>query len=202
MMRLGIDIDSTINIARTTDLKHMRNFMIKNGIPIEKIDLTKYDSADVFGLTDEYLKIKYIESEFPWANKYCPPDIGAVDVIKRLIKNNTIIIITARDDKYISKIGGSYNGKDMVESTYEWFRFHGIPFNDIIFGAKDKAQICKDEDIDIMFDDSPDNIIACANAGIFSAIKSHTYNTYLNGYPNTITINSWYEYENLVQRLK
>lgn len=197
MITIGIDIDSTINKAHYYDIIHGREFCQQN-----KIDRGEYLNClsikEMFKLTDEEYR-KYMEKFFPWNCNYNIPELAAASVIRTLIKDHRIIIITARDENY-SKT--SYTGEMMKKDTKNWFRKFNIPYNDIIFSCTDKAKVCKENNVDIMIDDDPVHILSCADAGIHTIIMSQSYNEYIIGHINTMYARGWIDVYHLIKLIK
>jgi uncharacterized HAD superfamily protein len=189
-IRIGIDIDSTINKAHFFDIIHGREFCKDMNFPAEE-NLNKCKVKEMFGLTDE-LYNEYMRRYFPWNCKYNEVEVGAAEAIRILRRNgNQINIITARDENYYNEHQW-YTGKMMVHDTKEWFARNQIPYDNIFF-CPDKLKICKENEIDVMVDDDPENIIELSTNGIPVIIAGQSYNEYLAGEPNVWYCRNWVE---------
>lgn len=147
-MKIGVDLDGVVfdseklfriycEIYEVNDLK--RNSIIDNR---ELMFQTRYNWT-------EEEKEQFFENNLEEiiANSNFMP--GARKVLKLLKESgHQLFVITAR---------GSGNPKS-IEITKNIFEKHNIKFFDEYFWAvKDKAKKCKEEKIDLMIDDSPDN---------------------------------------------
>ena len=189
-IRIGIDIDSTINKAHFFDIIHGREFCKDMNFQADE-NLNKCKVKEMFGFTDK-LYNKYMERYFPWNCKYNEVEVGAAEAIRILRRNgNQINIITARDENYFNEHQW-YTGKMMVHDTKEWFARNQIPYDNIFF-CPDKLKICKENEIDVMVDDDPENIIELSTNGIPVIIAGQSYNEYLAGEPNVWYCRNWVE---------
>ena len=89
-----------------------------------------------------------------------PPVHGAVQAIQKLKEKNELIIITGRPEATLSFV-------------VDWLKKHSLDvFSKIIFSdqfngeKRKKAEICKDEKVDIFIDDSLKNILDISKEGI------------------------------------
>ena len=187
VMNIGIDIDSTINKAHYFDIIHGRDFCQKNGCYSSE-ELDQISVQKMFHMSDTRYQ-EYMDQYFKWNVNFNVPELGAPENIRLLSHYHIISIVTARDDKF----KGKYNGEMMKRDTMRWFDRYDIPVNQFYFGSKDKAKVCKENDIDILIDDDPKHIISCADVGIPVIIFSQSYNEYLIHHPNTIYARNWYE---------
>jgi uncharacterized HAD superfamily protein len=80
----------------------------------------------------------------------------------------------------------------MVHDTKEWFARNQIPYDNIFF-CPDKLKICKENEIGVMVDDDPENIIELSTNGIPVIIAGQSYNEYLAGEPNVWYCRNWVE---------
>lgn len=191
-MNIGIDIDSTTNKAHFFNIIHGREFCQKyNCYSSEELD--KINVKDMFHLSDAMYK-KYMDEYFKWNVNFNVPELGAPENIRLINRHNTISVVTARDDNY----EGAYNGSMMKRDTIRWFQKYDIPVDKFYFGSKDKAKVCKENDIDILIDDDPKHIISCSESGIPVIIFSQSYNEYLIHYPNTLYARNWYEIRSFI----
>lgn len=195
MMNIGIDIDSTINKAHYFDIIHGRDFCRENNC-YHTEELDKCSVKEMFHMPD-HIYNKYMEKYFKWNVNFNVPELGAPENIRLIAMHHFISIVTARDGDY----QGEYTGKMMIQDTIKWFQRHNIPVNEFHFSAKDKADVCKKNGIDILIDDDPKNIISCANSGIPVIIFAQSYNEYLIHHPNTVYARNWYEVRRFLSSL-
>lgn len=142
-MRIGIDIDGVIlDFDQTLRVKQeLYDVLIlkRNSIVNEKETFfqAKYNWS-------EEEQNDFIQKEFIKTSKECAFKPGAVEVINMLKKDGHELII-------ISSRGGII--KEMKEVAERRLEEKGLKFDKYFFVVKDKAKICKEENIDIMIDD-------------------------------------------------
>ena len=189
-MRIGIDIDDTLTDVKDELYEACKKYAkslgkkLPNDINIED----KYNNGskwqELFQFNYKELKyfLKDIQEEI--TNKAIPRD-NAVDVINKL-KNDghEIIIITARDSEFHD---------DPYMYSKKWLDKNNIYYDKLVVNARDKKQICIEEDIDLLIDDSESNCLSVASAGIDTIRISN----YLDSKSNIACCNNWagiYEY--------
>lgn len=188
-MNIGIDIDGVLTDIEQWQLDYASKFYY------EKYNMDIINSKGYF--TNEFYNVPIeFDDEF-WAEYFKDYSLNikvrkfASEVIKKL-KNegNTIYIITARS-------GYSYKSKEILtdaesnQIVKNWLKENEIYYDKLIFSPEDKLEICKQNNIDVMIEDKPENIntistqipVICFNAG---------YNEQCNG-KNIIRCYSWYD---------
>jgi uncharacterized HAD superfamily protein len=161
-VRLAIDIDSTLHpywdqlaeIAR-------RRFGIE--LPYE----TQYTWA-IDRLTREQLKICVQETHRAEHVLAAEPYPGAVEAITRWHEEGHFIHIT------------SHRAIDAHAHTGEWLDKIGLP-HDELYCSYDKISRCVEIGIDVLIDDSPDNLTQAVANGITAATIEHPWNRELDG---------------------
>lgn len=154
-MRIGIDIDGVLN--------SQYNFCIDYGTKFCN-ELGKYrlENINAIDTTDMFLWEEGIAHQF-W-NTYredlvvkSPPKKYASEVINKLKNDgNLIYIITARknNDEWFP----DFLKKDVEGITKKWLNKNKIYYDEIVFDVKDKGKYCKNNNIDIMIEDDPNNL--------------------------------------------
>lgn len=189
-MRIGIDIDDTI-----TDI----NEELENAALEYATKLGKNQTKDISNLVDKndgniyqvkygftYDELKYFLKDIQEAiiGKAMPRE-NAKETISKLRKaGNEVYMVTARDFEFHD---------DPYSLSKEWLDKNNIEYDKLIVNARDKAQICKEEKIDIFIDDKTSNCIDVSKVGV-RAIR--IANDSIN-YDNFITLKDWnsiYEY--------
>ena len=159
------------------------------------IDLSKYHEKDVFNWNQEQANKfwnKYIIKYF----QQTPVKTFAPEVIEKLKQEgHKIYLITARDDYGIPK---EYYGKEQ-EITKQWLEKNNIKYDKLIF-EKQKLGPCIENKIDIMIEDSPENIRDLSKQ--IKVIKFDCqYNKDVKN-ENVITAYSWYHIYIIIKELK
>ena len=141
-MRIGIDMDDTI--CRTTEIVHDRLEQYSDSLGISPLDI----------MNDEELKHNFfsIYGEDIYKNAEIKRNVQGV--LKRLkSKGNEIYIITSREDDFSSA------DTTAEEVTKKWLDENDIEYDKIITAVygETRAQIVKDNNIDLMIDNDPYN---------------------------------------------
>lgn len=153
-MKIGIDIDDTLN--------NEYQFMIDFGsMWCAKLGKYKLEKIDTIHATEMFGWPQKVSYDFWHKNmdefaKF-PAVPFASEITKQLKKDgHQIYIITARkmNDEFFPK----HIASEMKTFTANWLMKNEIAFDKIIFDAKDKGKICKENGIDLMIDDDPFNI--------------------------------------------
>lgn len=176
-MRVGIDIDDTICNSR----KVLIPFLSKTlGIKYKKVKKEEY----------EYFKEKY-KNYFEVAKdnydtlvmniKLKPGTIKYLNKIKK--RGHEIIFLTSRYYKEF---------KNPYETTYTYLKNNNIPFDKLILCADDKGKICKEEKIDIFFDDNFKNYISVKNTGIDVYLMDDIPNIKIKGVKRIFSVRDMY----------
>jgi len=158
-MRIGIDIDGTIN-----NLADVVRPLLEIHYGIKPI----YDQYNLFGdMTSK--QIDEFEKRFhATLMTKVKPLKNAKNVIHKLKKDgHSILIITARDAE-----------KDL-KSTIDWFKINNFDLNDFdgfCFNKHNKAETCIDYNVDLMIDDCPKHLIDLWANDISTLKINHPYN--------------------------
>lgn len=195
-MNIGIDIDGVLTDLERMEIDYATKMSIEENWPII-INLTEYDETKTFNWTEE-------QAEKFW-NKYLVeyvsesrPRMFATEIIEKLQQDgNKIYIITARNESGMPK---EYYGK-MQQLTKKWLETQNIKYEKLIFAAnEEKLPQCLQNKIDVMIEDSPNNIKNISNK--IKVIKFDCqYNKNVNG-ENIITAYSWYHIYKIIGEMK
>lgn len=163
-MNIGIDIDNTLTEIQEELNKAAYEYAIKLG---KNINNTENQLEDIKNNGDAYKKkfeftydelkyfLKDIQEEI--TNKAEPrPDV--VEVIKKLKKDgHKIFIVTARDSEFHD---------DPYLLSKDWLDKNNIEYDKLIVNAREKAIVCKLENIELFIDDQLNNCLEISRAGI------------------------------------
>ena len=193
-MNIGIDIDGVLTNMERELLDYATKMCVEEEWSIN-VKQDEYDEEKAFNWTEE-------QGEKFW-NKYLikyftqtPIRKFAPEVIEKLKEEgNKIYIITARNNYGMPK---KYNGK-VQKITKKWLKNNKIKYDEIIFEGN-KLQPCIDNNIDVMIEDSPDNITELSSK--IKVIKFDCqYNKEINN-ENVITAYSWYHIYRIIKEMK
>ncbi len=156
-MRIGIDLDGVVFDSEKEYRVYSELYDMIDLKQNSKTDNRNLTFQDRFNWTPEQIDgfLKKYHKQITLKSNYMP---GAKTVLKMLKEDgHCLILVTAR---------GTLN-KDMIELTEERLKQEGMDIFDQYFWAvKNKAEICSNEKIDIMIDDSMKHIKSIADLKI------------------------------------
>ena len=166
-MRIGIDLDGVIFdseklyriYSELYDIQDLKKNSIRNNREIKFQDRYSWSEEETDGFVKKYhRKITEVSNFMP----------GAKDIIPLLKEEgHTLIVITAR---------GKLN-KDLIPITIQRLKDNDLDiFEKYYWGTENKEEICKQEKIDLMIDDSNKNCEKLA--------KDHIHTIYLKDAPS------------------
>ncbi len=191
-MNIGIDIDNVLSnfneVLLNDYIKHDKalrnNGIINNNVYIRKMfDWSEDEEKQYYKENIE--RLAYLFEPIKDCSRY----------IKKLRENGKkIYIISGRDN-------GEYS--DPYNITIKWLKKYSIEYDKLIltnaYNPQEKADICIENDIDIMIDDSINVCLKCSENGI----KSLLFNTEYNKSETRFTrVNNWKEIFNYVNNYK
>ncbi|MCI5879310.1 MAG: hypothetical protein MRZ34_00780 [Bacillales bacterium] len=179
-MRIGIDIDDTIVNTSEMCINYVKKLDKKYGENIKDIITDNIKNPVVTLFYDNYLYDVIAHAKLKE---------DAVKVINELYRDNEIYFITARSERFI---------KDVDNMTKNLLDSYNIKYNKIITGAGKKAELCVENNIDLLIDDSIKHCTNLSNIGIdtllFNSINNKDIETNLKRVYNW---NEVYDYVNL-----
>lgn len=186
-MKIGIDIDDVI----TNTSEKIEEYVVKNN---NREKLQEHMKEIMKGTPSDPEVIKFCTENYLRVFKMVKSKDNASKVIQNLLnQGNEIYLITARGDNF-----EFFKGSEEV--TKKFLEDNNIKYTKIIFNALNKAQICLDNEIDIMIDDSIEHCEDVKNAGIKSIVFTSSVNK------TTCTtverVNNWLELENKLNEIK
>ncbi len=173
-MNIGFDIDGVL-----TDLSHFqldiaREFFLKKygrGI----VNEAGYSIYDIYDASDKEFKEFWTRYIVPYSLRILARP-GAKECVQNLIKEgNTIYIITSR----IFADRNDLLGSMMRKAVLHWLKKEGISFEKIVFCNGSKIEAIKKFNIQVMVEDSPDNIKELINYTDIVCMDAK-YNEYLS----------------------
>ena len=186
-MIIGIDIDGVLTNLERFQLDYGSKYFFETENKIN-INHNEYEIIDIFNATTED-DDKFWKEYLDFYAKKEPARRFASEIIKKL-KNDghQIYIITARfltdrDD---------YLGKKMRSIVKKWLKNNQIIYDKIIFSQEDKRNICKENNVDIMIEDAPKNIVELSEVLPKVICFDALYNREISK-DNVIRCYSWYD---------
>lgn len=190
-MKIGIDVDNTI----TTTMPILKAYCKKYNDEVVKRNLEMnekgYNTLNLYEWTHEENKdfcSKYLEEVVSQAEV----KENAQEVIEEIRnEGNEIFIITARSQPRF---------KDPYNLTKDFLDKNNIVYDEIIVNCEDKYKYCKENDIEIMMDDEPQNINTISKIIPVIAFKG-LQNEECDG-ENIIKVDTWNEVYEEYKKLK
>jgi uncharacterized protein len=152
-LRIGIDFDDVIFNLSDHLLKFFND---RFQTSFKRDEITAYEMRTLWNLNHEQEEKVIMDFCFSELHHGCLPVKGAIEAIKELSRNHTLIVVTARDDA-------------RIEMTHKWLDVY-LPtmFDSVIFTnhnhedagkRRKKSEVCKEQNIDIFIDDSMGNVL-------------------------------------------
>jgi uncharacterized HAD superfamily protein len=175
-MRIAIDIDSTLHDYWEIFAKLARK---RFGVTLAYEDQITYDidrlrPEQVAALTAESHASVHVLGATPYA--------GAVEVVRRWHEAGHFIHVT------------SHRAQDAHEATAAWLDQIGLPYDEL-YCSFDKITRCAEIEIDVLIDDSPENILRAQDEGIVPATILHPWNRELCEEEGVICAADWAQLE-------
>ncbi len=184
-MRIGIDIDGVLTDEYSFVLDYGTKYFSEKKI---KYNLHNdiYDSENIFEVTEKQYD-EFWDKYIFYYSKNIPIRPFASEVIKSLKSaGNDIYIITSRS---FTTYENKYKAK-MQNIVKEWLDKNNVVYDELIF-SRNKSDICKEKNIDIMIEDKPENISLISKDRLVICYD-HPYNNKLTN-ENIIRCYSWFD---------
>lgn len=180
-MKIAIDIDSTLHhYWDALEAAARRRFGVS--LPYEHQVTWQIDQ-----LRPEQLRACIAETHAEDTVLSAEPYPGAVEVVRRWHEAGHWIHIT------------SHRSTDAHGATARWLENIGLPYDDL-HCSYDKITRARELGIDVLIDDSPDNLLGALEAGILGATIVHPWNRDLVEEEDVVAAEDWPELERKLQR--
>ncbi len=173
-MRIAIDIDSTLHHYWDTFRELIRE---RTGIDLPYEDQTDWHVTKVPTAT---LREIVLETHQPVHVLAAEPYPGAVETVNAWHRAGHFIHIT------------SHRAPACGTATAAWLTRIGVPFDDL-HCSFDKVSRCLELDIDVLVDDSPQNIARGLDEGLILATLVHPWNGHLLERDGVVSAHDWEE---------
>ncbi len=185
-MKIGIDIDDVI----TNTSEKIEEYIMKDN---NRQKLQEHMKEIMKGNPSEPEVMSFCMENYLRVFQEVKPKDNASKVIQDLLdKGNEIYLITARGENL-----EFFRGSEKV--TKKFLEDNNIKYTKIIFNAINKAQLCVDNQIDLMIDDSIEHCEDIENVGI----KSIVFTSNVNKKTFTIVerVDNWLDLENKLNKM-
>lgn len=193
-MKIGIDIDGVLTDEHSFVLDYGTKFFYNNKIPYA-IHRNIYDDAKIFDVTEEQYEEFWDECIFNYSEKISIRPFASEIINKFKEENNEIYIITSCS---FTTYENEYKEK-MQNIVKQWLYKNNVPYDEIIF-SDNKVDICKENNIDVMIEDKPENIVSISKE-IKVICYDNPYNEDLCSH-NIIRCYSWYDIYEKINDIK
>lgn len=186
-MKIGIDIDDVI----TNTSEKIEEYVVKDN---NREKLQKHMKDIMKGTPSDPEVIKFCMENYLRVFQKVKSKNNVNKVIQNLLnQGNEIYLITARGENF-----DFFKGSEKV--TKKFLEDNHIKYTKIVFNAINKVQICLDNNIDVMIDDSIEHCEDIKKAGIKSILFTSIVNKTT---PTTVErVNNWLELENKLNEIK
>jgi uncharacterized HAD superfamily protein len=186
-MGIGVDIDDVTcefvgNYLKYHNKRFGTNFSFENTskhLFWEDMGLTSSEIQPLFG--DFHRECLPLEN-FPLFE-------GAKETISSLSENNEIFFITSRPEKIMPET------KKFLDKNFSHIKFKLIHSGEIYGKNKTKADICKDNGINVLIEDSASFCLECSKKGIKTFLFDQPWNRDFNEsqFENITRVKNWEE---------
>ena len=192
-MRIGIDIDGVLTDLERFMIDYNTKYCFDNNIPVG-INLGEYDDK-MFNCDDENVVNFWRQYIIDYFQNY-PSRYFAAEIIRKLKEEgHEIYIVTSRNG-----YGVPPEYLDEVQNlTKTWLEKQGVVYDKIISTEGSKLPYCRGNYIELMIEDSPNNIKEISNNIPVFCFTSF-WNQNVEG-KNITRVNSWYEIYDKIKKI-
>lgn len=156
-MRIGIDIDGVLTDIEKWQLDYGSKFYYEK-YKMNIVDFKGYDISNIFGVSIEEEDLFWMKN-FEFYSKNIKARDFSSEIISKLKKDgNEIYIITARGS-FLFDSGNTIEYEKNKATTIKWLEINNIIYDKILFTPEDKLAVCIQNNIDLMIEDKPKNIL-------------------------------------------
>jgi hypothetical protein len=189
-MKIGVDIDGVL-IDFYSSFVNFYNKRYNGNLNIE--DLTDHNFSKIFNISTE--EAYNIVLEFYETKEF--EDSLLIDkskeAIEKLGKDNEIFFITSRPEKIKERT------QKKLKEIFPDLNFEVHHAKEYVGDNKYKSEICVNNKIDLMIEDSVENVNKIAKKGIKCFLINRPWNKNHEKFPEVICVDSW---EEILEKLK
>lgn len=189
-MRIGLDIDNVItNFDKTLLIEFYKEDKNKRNSGIVNPDGNWI--KDFFDWSEEEFKEFYANNMQEFAKRFEPRDGAKYYMDKLLEEGHSLYLISHR-------VYPDYT--EPYETTVNWLKENNINYTKLILSeTTNKSKECKENNIDVMFDDVQSNCHKLKESGVNCYLMATKYNTKNRDGLNVV--NNWEELYEVVRKL-
>lgn len=121
---------------------------------------------------------------------------GVLEALRILSQKNKLLIVTSRHEELKDKTN------EVVGNYFKEFNFSVIYSGDLHGGKKSKAEICLENNCEIMIEDNSETALNCAERGIKTILFNKPWNKNCEEHKNIIRVNNWGEILEKIKEIK
>jgi uncharacterized protein len=178
-MRIAIDIDSTLH-----DYWQLFSKLARKRFGVA-LDYEHQITYAIDRLRPEQVAALTAESHAAVHVLDATPYEGAVETVRAWHDAGHFIHVT------------SHRAQEAHDATAQWLQRIGLPFDEL-YCSMDKISRCTEIEIDVLIDDSPENILRAQEAGIVPATILHPWNRELCEEEGVIAAADWQQLAQLL----
>lgn len=152
-MNIGVDVDGVLTNLESYINEYGIKYAYENNFNLENYDANKSNTKLRFSWSEEEDEKFWVSILEEYSKKEKPRDFASEVIEKLRKKGHKIYIITSR----YSMIEKDIKSKKIEKLLLKWLRKHKIKYDSIIF-VQNKIESVINNKIDIMIEDSPENI--------------------------------------------
>ena len=188
-MKIAIDVDGTIANSSEYEIAHGWQFLKRKNTNFEmQLPANTNDAFLTFNFSDQQGREFYkrhrgavMKQELIYPKPYVKESFE-----KLLEMGHEIVILTLRSD-------ANWNGDSKAE-TEKWLNRFDIPFSKCVANCAEKGQFCKENNIDLLIEDTPEKVKQANSLEIktmliladYNKDYSHKLNTFACCWPEVI----------------
>ena len=181
-MRIAIDIDSTLH-----DYWRLFSRLARKRFGVA-LDYEHQITYEIDRLRPEQVAALMAESHAAVHVLDAVPYDGAVETVAAWHEAGHFIHVT------------SHRAQAAHAATAQWLERIGMPYDEL-YCSTDKVTRCSEIAIDLLIDDSPDNILRAQEAGIVPATLLHPWNRELCEEEGVVAADDWAQLAQLLEPL-
>lgn len=193
-MNIGIDIDNTITYTRELILDYVQTFDRDNNLGTQ-VNLNQYSLEKSLMWETDVLN-RFLRTYLGDIYKYVSPKPNALEVIRDLHRDHSVILITSRNQR----------DQTIQTTTLEWLSRHQVAYDSLVMNNTEnmhhfsKLEACRENNIDVMIEDHHDLSLELSHI-IPVIMFDYPYNAHLD-VKNIARVKDWLEVKTIIAAME
>ena len=185
-MNIGIDFDGVLTNDEEYIMATLYKYCVEHNLEMPTDNLGyEFRKKECWSMEDVE---KYREEYFDFYAENYPPRLFAKEVIDKLRQlGHKVILITGRNNTYLDTPKGELRRGQI----YQWLENNDIVLDKVVFAISPKIEALKENEIDVMIEDSPLSIPKINNI-VKVLCFDDRYNQHIN-LENVTRVYCWYD---------